>query len=127
MVKRMNKYDELVNWLQEQHNEVFNQWAQIEAELNRKLEEANLKDIIRQHTRAREQWEERKTKIQAFLDSEDSNELREDLKKVIQFNLDIAGHEYNGQIIEPYHAWSAIRSLLNGQPNSPIKAGGVLL
>ena len=24
----MNKYDELVNWLFENHNEVFNQWAQ---------------------------------------------------------------------------------------------------
>ena len=42
MVKRMNRYDELVNWLQEEHNEVFHQWAQIEAELDRKLEEANL-------------------------------------------------------------------------------------
>ena len=34
----MNRYDELVNWLQEEHNEVFHQWAQIEAELDRKLE-----------------------------------------------------------------------------------------
>jgi len=25
----MNRYDELVNWLFENHNEVFNQWAQI--------------------------------------------------------------------------------------------------
>jgi|TARA_Y100000114_G_C11747114_1_gene322219 hypothetical protein len=26
----MNKYDELVNWLRNEHNEVFNQWEQIE-------------------------------------------------------------------------------------------------
>ena len=62
----MNRYDELVNWLQEEHNEVFHQWAQIEAELDRKLEEANLKAIINKHKRAKEEWEEKKTKIQAF-------------------------------------------------------------
>ena len=123
----MNRYNEILDWLQNEHNEVFNQWAQIEAELDKKLKEAEIKEIIRKYTREREQWEEKKTKIQAFLDSEDSNELSEDLKKVIQFNLDIAGHEYNGEIIEPYHAWQAIRALLKGQPNSPIKAGGVLV
>ena len=123
----MNRYNELLDWLQNEHNEVFNQWSQIEAELDRKLKEAEIKEIIRKHTREREQWEEKKIKIQAFLDSEDSNELSEDLKKAIQFNLDIAGHEYNGKIIEPYLAWQAIRALLYLQPNNPIKAGGVLL
>lgn len=28
----MSAYDELVNWLFENHNEVFNQWAQIVGE-----------------------------------------------------------------------------------------------
>lgn len=28
----MNAYDKLVNWLFENHNEVFNQWAQIVGE-----------------------------------------------------------------------------------------------
>ena len=126
MVKRMNRYDELVNWLQEEHNEVFHQWAQIEAELDRKLEEANLKVIISKHKRAREQWEERKTKMQAFLDSEDSNELSEDLKKALQLSLDIGGKEYNGKYLEPYHAWEGIRALMRGQPNNPIRAGGTI-
>ncbi len=26
----MNRYDELLDWLKRAHNEVFNQWAQIE-------------------------------------------------------------------------------------------------
>ena len=119
----MNRYDELVNWLQEEHNEVFHQWAQIEAELDRKLEEVNVKAIAKQQKYAREQWEERKTMMQAFLDSEDSNELHEDLKKVIQLNLDIGGKEHNGKYIEPYHAWEAIRALMKGRPNSPIRRG----
>ena len=29
-MKRMNEYDELVNWLRNEHIEVFNQWEQIE-------------------------------------------------------------------------------------------------
>ena len=28
----MSEYDKLVNWLYENHNEVFNQWAQIVGE-----------------------------------------------------------------------------------------------
>lgn len=28
----MNTYDDLINWLFENHNEVFNQWAQIVGE-----------------------------------------------------------------------------------------------
>ncbi len=123
----MNRYNELLDWLQNEHNEVFNQWAQIEEVMRLEEEQKEKAEEKARFERAREQWEERKTKIQAFLDSEDSNELNEELKKVIQFNLDIAGHEYNGKMIEPYHAWKAIRSLLYGQPNNPIKAGGVLL
>lgn len=34
MVKRMNEYDMLVNYLQEQHNEVFLQWAYIKEQLD---------------------------------------------------------------------------------------------
>ena len=34
MVKRMNEYDMLVNYLQEQHNEVFHQWANIKEQLD---------------------------------------------------------------------------------------------
>lgn len=120
----MKRYDELVNWLSIHHNEVFHQWAQIVAELDRKLEEANLEAITKRYKYQREQWEEKKTKMQAFLDSEDSNELQEDLKKAIQFNLDIGGKEHNGKYIEPYHAWEAICALMRGQPNNPIRIGG---
>lgn len=120
----MNRYNELVNWLKEEHNEVFHQWAQIVAELDRKLEEANLEAIAKRYKYLREEWEENKTRMQAYLDSEYSNELSEDLKKVIQFNLDIGGKEHNGQYIEPYHAWQAIRALMRGQPNNPIRIGG---
>ncbi len=41
MVKRMNRYNELLDWLQNEHNEVFNQWAQIE-EVMRLEEEQKL-------------------------------------------------------------------------------------
>jgi hypothetical protein len=34
MVKRMNDYDLLVNYLQEQHNEVFHQWANVKEQLD---------------------------------------------------------------------------------------------
>ena len=123
----MNRYDEILDWLQNTHNEVFNQWVQIEEVMRLKEEQKEKAEEKARFERAREQWEEKKTKIQAFLDSEDSNELSKDLKKAIQFNLDIAGHELNGKIIEPYHAWQAIRAILKGRPNNPIKAGGVLL
>ena len=119
-------YDELVNWLQNEHNEVFNQWAQIEEVMRLEAEQKEKAEEKARLERAREQWEERKTKLQAFLDSEDSNELNEEIKKAIQLTLDIAGQEHNGKMFEPYHAWRAIRGLLKGQPNNPIKAGGVL-
>ena len=34
MVKRMNEYDMLVNYLEEQHNEVFHQWANVKEQLD---------------------------------------------------------------------------------------------
>ena len=120
----MNEYDELVNWLQNEHNEVFHQWAQIEEVMRLEAEQREKAETKARFERAREQWEEKKTKMQAFLDSEDSNELHEDLKKVIQFNLDIGGTEHNGEVNEPYHAWEAIRALMRGQPNNPIRVGG---
>ena len=37
----MNRYDVIVNWLNEEHNEVYNQWAQIESNIEE--EEASIK------------------------------------------------------------------------------------
>ena len=34
MVKRMNEYDMLVNYLEEQHNEVFHQWANLKEQID---------------------------------------------------------------------------------------------
>lgn len=52
----MNRYNELVNWLQEEHNEVFNQWAQIEEVM--RLEEEQ-KEIQREQ----EEIERKKPKL----------------------------------------------------------------
>ena len=119
----MNRYDELVNWLHEEHNEVFNQWAQIEEELDIEETRKRMEERAKQIENARKDWDEKKAMMQAFLESEDSNELNEDLKKAIQFNLDIVGKEFNGQIIEALDAWTAIRALMSGRPNSPIRRG----
>lgn len=121
---KISRYGKLVNWLENEHNDVFLQWSQITAILDRKLEVANLESIERKAKYERERWEENKTKMQAFLDSEESNEMSEDMKKVIQFNLDIVGKEVNGEIVEPYQAWDAIRALMKYQPYNPIRHGG---
>lgn len=121
---KLSRYGKLVNWLENEHNDVFLQWSQITAILDRKLEVANLESIERKAKYERERWEENKTKMQAFLDSEESNEMSEDMKKVIQFNLDIVGKEVNGEIVEPYQAWDAIRALMKYQPYNPIRHGG---
>ena len=121
---KLSRYGKLVNWLENEHNDVFLQWSQITAILDRKLEVANLESIERKAKHERERWEENKTKMQAFLDSEESNEMSEDMKKVIQFNLDIVGKEVNGEIVEPYQAWDAIRALMKYQPYNPIRHGG---
>ena len=121
---KISRYGKLVNWLENEHNDVFLQWSQITAILDRKLEVAKLESIERKAKHERERWEENKTKMQAFLDSEESNEMSEDMKKVIQFNLDIVGKEVNGEIVEPYQAWDAIRALMKYQPYNPIRHGG---
>ena len=43
----MNRYDKLVNWLQNEHNEVFNQWAQIEYVIRLAEEQKIEKEISR--------------------------------------------------------------------------------
>tara|TARA_R100001463_G_scaffold136210_2_gene201033 strand:- start:568 stop:927 length:360 start_codon:yes stop_codon:yes gene_type:complete len=119
----MNEYDELVNWLQNEHNEVFHQWAQIEEVMRLEAEQREKAETKARFERAREQWEEKKTKMQAFLDS---NELNEDIKKVVQLNLDMGGKESDGKFYEPYYAWESIRSVMRNQPNNPIRVGGTI-
>lgn len=121
---KLSRYDKLVNWLENEHNDVFLQWSQITAILDKKLEMAHLESIKRKAKYERERWEENKTKMQAFLDSEESNEMSEDMKKVIQINLDIVGKEVNGEIVEPYQAWDAIRAIMRYQSYNPIRHGG---
>ena len=43
----MNKYDELLDWLQNEHNEVFNQWAQIEEVMRLEEEQKRAKELSR--------------------------------------------------------------------------------
>ena len=47
MVKRMNRYNEILDWLQNEHNEVFNQWAQIEEVLRLEEEQERAQNISR--------------------------------------------------------------------------------
>ena len=50
----------------------------------------------------------------------------EDIKKVVQLNLDMGGKESDGKFYEPYYAWESIRSVMRNQPNNPIRVGGTI-
>ena len=57
----MNRYNELLDWLQNEHNEVFNQWAQLEEVMRleeaQKLNNANAQ-LLEQFKKKKDQYEE---------------------------------------------------------------------
>ena len=76
----MNAYNELLDWLQNEHNEVFNQWAQVE-EVMRLEKEQQEKEEHKFH------WEKRKEHFNAqydfLMEKYDSFDVKEDTKQAV--------------------------------------------
>ena len=113
----MNKYDELLDWLQNEHNEVFNQWAQLE-EVLRLEEEQKEKD------EAKFRWEKRKEYITAQYDflikKYDSIPEKEDKKQAVKLSFDLifdAVKKERYDMVSTYE--TAIRSILKDS-NFPV-------
>jgi ABC-type amino acid transport substrate-binding protein len=110
MVKRMNKYNEILDWLQNEHNEVFNQWAQIEEVMRL---EAEQKEKEEQKLR----WERRKEHITAqydfLMEKYDSIPEKEDKKQAVRLSFELifdAVKKERYDMVSTYE--TAIRSIL---------------
>lgn len=82
----MNKYDELVNWLQNEHNEVFNQWAQIEEVMRL---EAEQREKAEAKARFERQEEQLIAQYKWFKENYDSISAREDMKEAVMLSFDM--------------------------------------
>ena len=113
----MNRYNELLDWLQNEHNEVFNQWAQIEEVM--RLEEEQ-KEIQREQ----EQLEREKPELLELANWCDVNkEWLESLSttsdniKAIQLSINLmieALYDGNYFLIKTYQ--TAIKGISSGIP-----------
>ncbi len=115
MVKRMNEYNELVNWLQNEHNEVFNQWAQIEEVMRL---EAEQREKVEAKARFERQEEQLIAQYKWFKENYDSISAREDMKKAVMLSFDFlfeAVKEGNYDRVSSYK--TAIRSIVSGSSN----------
>ena len=108
----MNEYDELVNWLQNEHNEVFNQWAQIEEVMRLEKEQKEKKE-------EKLRWERRKEHITAqydfFIEKYDSFDEKEDTKQAVKLSFELifdAVKKERYDMVSTYE--TAIRSMLMG-------------
>jgi len=81
----MNRYNEILEWLQNEHIEVFNQWAQIEevmileAEQKEKAEAKARFERQEKHLIAQHKW---------YKENYDSISAREDTKKAVLLSFD---------------------------------------
>lgn len=109
----MSEYDELVNWLQNEHNEVFNQWAQVEEEmlLEKEQQEQQEKEEHKFH------WEKRKEHINAqydfLMEKYDSFDVKEDTKQAVIASFELifeAVEKERYDMVSMYE--TAIRSLV---------------
>lgn len=115
MVKRMNEYDMLVNYLQEQHNEVFHQWANIKEQLDILEREVELQ-------RDKDEVERKKPKMFELVNWCEINKkwlesLHTDNIKAILLSIDLmveAAYDGNIQKIGTYQ--TAIRSIASHIP-----------
>lgn len=82
----MNRYDEILDWLQNEHNEVFNQWAQIE-------EVMRLEEEQKEKEEEKFRWEKRKEHIVAqydfLMEKYDSIPEKEDKKNAVKLSLEL--------------------------------------
>ncbi len=74
----MNEYDMLVNYLQEQHNEVFHQWANIKEQL----------DILEQEKELQREQEELERKKPQLLELANWCDLNKEWMEQLSGNLD---------------------------------------
>tara|TARA_R100001510_G_C7640014_1_gene197726 strand:+ start:701 stop:1162 length:462 start_codon:yes stop_codon:yes gene_type:complete len=76
----MDKYNKLLDWLQNEHNEAFNQWAQIE-------EVGRLEKEQKEKEEEKFRWEKRKEQIIAqydfLVENYDSINEKEDMKQAV--------------------------------------------
>lgn len=115
MVKRMNEYDVLVNYLQERHNEVFHQWANIKEQLDILEREVELQ-------RDKDEIERKKPKMFELanwceINKEWLESLHTDNIKAILISIDLmveAAYDGNIQKIGTYQ--TAIRSIASNIP-----------
>jgi len=111
MVKRMNRYDELVNWLQNEHNEVFNQWEKIEEVM--RLEEAQklMKESMFR-------WEKEKEHLTAqydFLKEKGEHYIKEDILKPVLMAFNLLFEAAKNQDYDRIEAYkNGIRAILMG-------------
>ena len=117
MVKRMNEYDMLVNYLEEQHNEVFHQWANVKEQLD-------ILDREQEFKRSMEQLERKKPEVldlanwcvvnREWLASLSTNS---DTIKAIQLSVDLmveALYDEDLSLVASYR--TAIRSIASDIP-----------
>ena len=81
----MNEYNELLDWLQNEHNEVFNQWAQIEEVMRLEKEQ---RDKEEQKARFERQEEQLIAQHKWFIENFDSISIKEDMKKAVLLSFD---------------------------------------
>ncbi len=108
----MNRYNEILVWLQNEHNEVFNQWAQIE-------EVMRLEQKQKEKEEEKSRWERRKEHITAqydfFMEKYDSIPEKEDKKQAVKLSFEFmfdAVRKERYDMVSTYE--TAIRSLLMG-------------
>ena len=107
----MNRYNELLDWLQNEHNEVFNQWAQIEEVM--RLEEAQ--KLIEE---SMFRWEKEKEHLTAqydFLKEKGEHYIKEDILTAVLKAFDLLFEAAKNQDYDRIEAYkNGIRAILMG-------------
>ena len=105
----MNRYNELLDWLQNEHNEVFNQWAQIEEVLSI---EAEQKQKEEDKARFERQEEQLIAQYKWFKENYDSISAREDTKQAVMMSFELIFKAVENQRYDTISSYkTAIRSI----------------
>tara|TARA_R110000751_G_scaffold170930_1_gene277517 strand:+ start:79 stop:540 length:462 start_codon:yes stop_codon:yes gene_type:complete len=105
----MNRYNELLDWLQNEHNEVFNQWAQIEEVLSI---EAEQKQKEEDKARFERQEEQLIAQHKWFKENYDSISAREDTKQAVMMSFELMFKAVENQRYDMVSSYkTAIRSI----------------
>ena len=105
----MNRYNELLDWLQNEHNEVFNQWAQIEEVLSI---EAEQKQKEEEKARFERQEEQLIAQHKWFKENYDSISAREDTKQAVMMSFELIFKAVENQRYDTISSYkTAIRSI----------------